>query len=70
MATTQAVDLLSTQIAAVSPWGASPPGIAIGAWKGATDGAGQQLGTGHAREILGSMQRMLELKEAGNRSGP
>ena len=59
--------MMSAHMAAASDRDASAQGFAIGVWKGAVDKGGQQLGTGHAQDIMSSMQRMLELKEAGNR---
>ena len=61
----QAVEILSSTIAAASNGDNSVS--AIGIWKGAADQGEQQLGIEHAQEILSSMQRMLELKESGNR---
>ena len=63
----QAVEILSSTIAAASNGDNSVSAIAIGIWKGAADQGEQQLGIEHAQEILSSMQRMLELKESGNR---
>ena len=59
--------MMSSKMAAASNGDKSVSGIAIGVWKAAADQGEQQLDTGHAQEILSSMQRMLELKESGNR---
>lgn len=59
--------MMSSQLAAASDRDASALGVPIGVWKGAAEKGGQQLGTGHAQDILSSMERILELKEAGNR---
>ena len=58
---------MGSHMAAASDRDTGAQDLAIGVWKGAADKGGQQLGTGHAQCILSSMQRMLELKEAGNK---
>ena len=52
-------------------WGCSVAAFVIGAWKGATEQKGQQrvLGVEDAEKLLSGMQRMLHLRELGNRWG-
>jgi hypothetical protein len=63
----QAVRLLSERMPNVSHADGAAQGIAIGAWKG----KGQQgvLSVEDAQIILSGMQRMLHLRESGNRWG-
>lgn len=69
----QAIDLLGSMLPAPSLASNPEQGIALGAWKGAgahVDGQDKQAGwlsVAQAQELLGSMQSMLALKEAGNR---
>ena len=69
----QAIDVLGSMLPAPSLANSSERGIAVGAWKGAgapTADQGEQQGwlsVAQAQEMLGSMQSMLALKEAGNR---
>ena len=69
----QAIDVLCSKLPTPNLASSSEQGIAVGTWKGAMApmaGQGEQQGrlsVTHAQEILGSMQSMLALKEAGNR---
>ena len=69
----QAIDILGSMLPAPSLANSSERAIAIGAWTGAgapmADQGEQQgwLSVAQAQEMLGSMQSMLALKEAGNR---
>ena len=71
----QAIEVLGSMLPAPSLASSSERGIAVGVWKGAgapTADQGQQQGwvsIAEAQEMLGSMQSMLALKEAGNRWG-
>ena len=67
--------MLGSKLPTPDSGSSSERGIAIGAWKGARAplaGPGEQQGwlsVAEAQEMLGSMQSMLALKEAGNRWG-
>ena len=69
----QAIDVLGSKLSTPDSGSSSEQCIAIGAWKGARAplaGPGEQQGwlsMAQAQEMLGSMQSMLALKEAGNR---
>lgn len=71
----QAIEVLGSMLPAPSLASSSERGIAVGIWKGAgapTADQGEQQGrlsVAEAQEMLGSMQSMLALKEAGNRWG-
>ena len=67
----QAVKLLSERMPKGAHADGAAQGIAIGAWKGATEQKGQQrvLGVEDAEKLLSGMQRMLHLRELGNRWG-
>ena len=69
----QAINVLGSKLPTPDSGSNSERGIAIGTWKGARAplaGPGEQQGwlsVAEAQEMLGSMQSMLALKEAGNR---
>ena len=63
----QAIDILANKMQPQCNAAGAIDGIPIGVWKGAADQGGQQLGIEHAKELLQSMQSMLDLKEEGNR---
>lgn len=67
----QAVKLLSERMPIGAHADGAAQGIAIGAWKGAAEQKGQQgvLRVEDAKNILSGMQRMLHLRESGNRWG-
>ena len=65
----QAVKLLSARMPNGAHADGAAQGIAIGAWKGAAEQEGQQevLRVEDAEITLSGMQRMLHLRESGNR---
>lgn len=63
----QAISILASKMQPQCNAAEASSGIAIGVWKGSADQGGQQLEIEHAKELLESMQSMLDLKEEGNR---
>ena len=63
----QAIGILANKVQPEYNAAGATYGIAIGIWKGSADQSGQQLEIEHAKELLKSMQSMLDLKEDGNR---
>jgi len=63
----QAIGILANKMQPQYNAAGATYGIAIGIWKGSADQGGQQLEIEHAKELLKSMQSMLDLKEEGNR---